>query len=230
MNIRPTTMQLLQLGTACLCLVSANCSTSPGNDDGMASLQTRHPNLVLRPAKLSGKLLIADAELQGGTHEHGRWTFGRCMGMTAFTVATLPFAVLLGMGGVENLFLVDESKDYPFTAKCSLRPFQDTRASLWANEIHYQKDSGGQITLARAKGLAHLDVTDRLGSYRCTADEIHYRATTQEIILRGRVTVSAAYAPGISDFGLSRLDLGRGILEYSSGEKPYSLRSSSRTQ
>lgn len=45
-----------------------------------------------------------------------------------------------------------ELEDYPFTAQCSMRPTQDTYASLWANEIHYQKSSGGQITLARAKG------------------------------------------------------------------------------
>lgn len=216
MNVRPTTMQLLRFGTACLCLASANCSTSPDNDDGMASLQTKHSNLVLRPAKLSSKLLITDAELQGGTHEHGRWTFGRCMGMTALTVATLPLTVLLGMGGV-GIFPFDELEDPPFTAQCSLRPFHDTHASLWANDIHYQKASGGQFILARAKGLAHLDVTDRLGSYRCTADEIHYRAATKEIILKGRVSVSAAYAPGISDFGLTRIDLSRCILEYSSG-------------
>jgi hypothetical protein len=196
----------------------------------MASLQTKRPNLVLRRAKLSSKLLIDDAELKGGTYEHGRWTFGRCMGIAAFSVATLPF-VLVTMGNIDIFpFGESELEDYPFNAQCSLRPTQDTHASLWANEIHYHKSSEGRITLARAKGLAHLDVTDRLGSYRCTADEIHYRATTKEVILRGRVTVSAVYAPGISDFGLSRLDLGRGILEYSSGEKPYSMRSILQTQ
>lgn len=113
----------------------------------------------------------------------------------------------------------------------TIMPSPDCQIKLSGAEIRYAPSKNGKdVQIARVRGNARIDVIDRFGSYYCRADEIHYRAATNEIILNGRASVSAAYAPGIHDFGLTRVDLTRGILEYSSGEKPDSLPSNPRTE
>lgn len=106
----------------------------------------------------------------------------------------------------------------------TISPSPDSQIKLTGAEIRYVPSKNGKdVQIARVRGNARIDVSDRFGSYYCRADEIHYRAATNEIILNGRASVSAAYAPGIHDYGLARVDLNRGILEYSSKEKPWHL-------
>ncbi|HBJ83032.1 MAG TPA: hypothetical protein DDZ88_03990 [Verrucomicrobiales bacterium] len=110
-------------------------------------------------------------------------------------------------------------------------PSPDCQIKLSGAEIRYVPlKNGKDVQIARVRGNARIDVIDRFGSYYCRADEIHYRAATNEIILNGRASVSAAHAPGIRDFGLTRVDLSRGILEYSSHEKTTPLHSNPRTE
>jgi hypothetical protein len=102
----------------------------------------------------------------------------------------------------------------------TISPSPDCQIKLSGAELRYVPAKNGKdVQIARVRGNARIDVIDRFGSYYCRADEIHYRAATNEIILNGRASVSAAYAPGIRDYGLARVDLSRGVLEYSSNEK-----------
>ncbi|HBJ83031.1 MAG TPA: hypothetical protein DDZ88_03985 [Verrucomicrobiales bacterium] len=229
MKHRQTTIQPLQAGAAFLCMTLVSCSTQPGNTGGTAPLKTKHPNLLLRPENVSSKLLISEADLQGGRRMHA--TMSR-VGKKALKTSEASAAVLVlpciplcfhlisdamvwALGGDPQIFwsaIEDPERHTLSDGSCP-------QIKLSGNEIRYRSAKTGHgIELARAVGDARIDVSDQHGSYYCRAEEIHYRAATKEIILKGRVSVSASYAPGISDFGLTRIDLARCILEYSSGE------------
>lgn len=145
-------------------------------------------------------------------------------------IGSVPFMAAAASGGVAwNPGLPDVVATTP-PAQYSPPQKNGVQIRLSGTEIRYREAPGGGITLARATGLARIDIKDRYGSYYCRADEIHYREATHEIILRGHVSVSASYAPGIHDFGLTRVDLSRCILEYSSEEKRQPQHAGSQTE
>jgi hypothetical protein len=209
--------------SACLVLALASCSSSESTRKAVAASQARHPLLNLHAKKVSQSLLISDAELQGGSRKTGRqehvspW---RVFTGTVLLAGSVPLMVAAARAGVAwtpgmpDVFVETPAAEYTPPQK------DGVQVRLSGTEIRYRKASGGGIILARASGFARIDVTDRFGSYYCRADEIHYRAATNEIILRGRASVSAVYAPGVRDYGLARVDLSRNTLQYSSGEQP----------
>jgi hypothetical protein len=215
------TTQLFRLGLSCVCLTLANCSNAPSHEQRIAALQTKHPNLLLRPAKLSSKLLIADAELQGGkrmriplAHAGGK------AARTARNLVGLPVAIYATLGSLlfEPQIVWLENSDGP-TLHTLTAESACARIKLCGREIRYRPAKAGRgIDLARAVGDARVEVSDRHGSYYCRANEIHYRSATEDIMLFGRVLVSAVHAPGVQEFGLTHINLNRCTLEYDSSQ------------
>lgn len=227
---------------AILILVLSSCSSSSGGREiGSNTSSNRHPDLLLQSGHVSPSRLITDAELvnsKGQSSQRERLSVIKTL--KAAIIATPEVTMNLAMTtGVILSGLPIDIPDWTFSenvpslsdlyTKPTLRskvcsPLLDTQVKLTGTEIRYVSSKNGRnVQIARARGSARVTVSDRFGSYYCRADEIHYRAATNEIILNGRASVSAAYAPGIHDYGLARVDLTRGILEYSSNEKPRHL-------
>ena len=214
--------------SAGLILTLVSCSGPQSHQHGFSAAETRHPNLSLYPGKVSHNLLISDAELKAGKIERGRAEHVSAVkvlkGAVIFT-GSLPFMIGAARAGIcwapdlPDVYVDDKPKRH-------VLPYaRGVQVKLTGMEIRYlPAKAGGGMELARVVGQARIDVTDAFGSYYCRADELHYRAATSEIILRGRVSVSSTYAPDIHDFGLTRIDLARCALEYTSkGQKQPSL-------
>jgi hypothetical protein len=219
---------------AILILVLSSCSSSRGSRDiGNNTSPTRHPTLLLQSSQVSPSRMISDAELVnaknlrtkkpslsvGATVESALIVTGTVV-VGSFLVAA---GIYSGFGPPEMHWPTNMPKLFkePSLRSCAITNATNCQIKLSGAEIRYVPSKKGKdLQIARVRGNARIDIIDRFGSYYCRADEIHYRATTNEIILNGRASVSAAYAPGIHDYGLARVDLNRGILEYSSKENP----------
>lgn len=218
------------LARACvvyLCLVLPCCSSRRTSGISSASVAIRHPDLGLLEDRVSKSLLITDAELEHGKYAHASPAPGRLAlnmasdtfrGATIFSVCMLYFAavVLSGGAGVSDVSLNLPPRNEGPPRLPKLVTGRSLQLKISGDEVRYarQKAVPG-VALARAVGNARIDVTDAHGHYYCCADEIHYRAQTNELILRGRVSVSAIYAPQIHEFGLVRVDLSRSVVHYS---------------
>lgn len=222
--------------SAGLILTLVSCSGPQSHSNVYCSAETRHPNLSLYPGKVSHNLLISDAELRGakigrGKQEH--LSFGKTMYAAILVTAgvTMVAGAIMSSpyGGMQSDLPwptnIPDIHENPTPFHRTLLRTKDAELKLSGMEIRYLPSKAGHgIGLARAVGQARMEVSDAFGSYYCRADEIHYRAATNEIILRGRVSVSSTYAPDIHDFGLTRIDLARCALEYTSkGQKQPSL-------
>lgn len=206
---------------ACFILTLPCCSTSPNRPSDQPS--SRHPNLPVKAANVSAFRLISEVELRGGRenpHDDGRWSAGGfAQTVVAVCANSITFIILLaGSGAVaadESWWLSPPGVVKGTLLKTHVTNDSSTELRFTGNEIRYlPAKTGTGVTLARIRGDALLKVIDRQGSYYCRADEIHYRAATQEVILRGQVSISAVYAPGIHDFGLTRLNLANSSVEY----------------
>lgn len=206
---------------ACFILALPGCSTSPNRPSEQPS--SRHPNLPVKAANVSAFRLISEVELRGGRenpHDDGRWSAGGfAQTVIAICVNSMTFPFFLAGAGVASANEVWWVSPAGFAKDTLLKTHVTNDAStelrFTGKEIRYlPAKTGTGVTLARIRGDARLKVIDRQGSYYCRADEIHYRAATQEVILRGQVSISAVYAPGIHDFGLTRLNLAHSSVEY----------------
>lgn len=218
----------LRAATAGLIFALMSCS---GPRNATSSSQNRHPYLSLHQAEVSRARLISDAELKGGKVARGRGehlSIGKTCQAAMLTTAGIVLvsaAIYASVYGATFSELpwpsnIPDTHDNEAPTHRTLQQTKDAKISITGMEIRYVPSKHGRdIELARAAGQARVDVTDKYGSYYCRADEVHYRKSTNEIILHGRASVSAAYAPGIRDFGLARIDLARCVLEYSSKEE-----------
>ena len=202
-----------------LILTLLSCSGLRSHPNVYSSAETRHPNLSLYPGRVSHNLLITDAQLQGGSRKTGKlehvspW---KVFTGTVILIGSVPIMAAAAYGGMAWApGLPDVIATTP-PAQYTPPQKNGVQVRLSGAEICYRKVPGGGITLARVRGEARIDVKDNFGSYYCRADEIHYRAASNEIILSGRVSVSSTYAPDIHDFGLTRIDLARCTLDYTS--------------
>lgn len=202
--------------TTGLILTLSSCS-APQNT---SAARTRHPDLYLLPGAVNRHLLISDAELKDGKVMRGsaeHVSAVKVLKTTMVIVGSIPLmmgAARVGIAWTPDLPDVhtdDRPKHY------LLPNARGVQLKITGMEIRYvpAKTRGG-MELARVVGQARVDVTDSLGSYYCRADEIHYRARTNELILWGRASVSSIYAPDVHDYGLTRIDLNRCVLEYTS--------------
>jgi hypothetical protein len=194
----------------------ANCSTHPSHGGGITLIQTKHPNLLLRPAKLSSKLLISDEELQGGCRMHITLAHaGEKAARAVRDLVGLPVAAYATVGSLlfEPQLVWPENDDGP--TRHVLTDGTCPHIKLYGSEIRYRSAKAGRdIELARAVGGARVEVSDQHGSYYCRANEIHYRAAAKEVILLGNPSISASHAPHIDQFGLVRIDLSQCTAEY----------------
>ena len=217
--------------TASLILALSSCSSS--RESHKLTSTTRHPALLLQSVRVSPFRMISDAELQNSKNlrtKNRSLSVARTLDAALITTGAVVIMSFLVAGGIyagvgppdmhwptnmPELFVE------PSLRSRTILPSPDCRIKLSGTEIRYVPSKNRKdVQIARVRGNARIDVINRFGSYYCRADEIHYRAATNEIILNGRASVSAAHAPGIRDYGLARVDLSRSILEYSSGERP----------
>ena len=212
--------------SAALIVTMTSCSAlSRKSNSRLTGAALNHPNLSLHPGSVSNDRLISAAELNGAKVGRGRRehiSAVKTLQFAAGTAMLLPFWPLFYIGAVYG---GDPADCLPLPEFDIYTPASPTEQTLLRDENYQMTISGMKISsvpsktgkgidLACAVGQARVDVTDAFGSYYCRADEIHYRRSTNEIILRGHVTVSASYAPGVEDFGLTRIDLARCTLEY----------------
>ncbi len=213
--------------SAALIVTMTSCSAlNRKSNSRLTGAALNHPNLSLHPGSVSNDRLISAAELEGAKVGCGRKEHISAIKTLQFAAGTaimMPFCA----GGflLTGAFCGDPSIWCLFPEFDIYTPASPTEQTLLRDGNYQITISGMKITsvpsktvkgidLARAVGQARVDVTDAFGSYYCRADEIHHRRSTNEIILRGHVTVSASYAPGVEDFGLTRIDLARCTLEY----------------
>lgn len=223
-----------QAVSASIALVLMSCSSPRGTSNSLST--GRHPNLLVQVSKVSPARLISDEELQNAKsvrRRHGRISVGKTIASTvmvtgAISVNTVLFAgVVLAAGrggGTPPDFIwptnMPKICDQPAIATRTVSSASGSQIKLSGSDLRYvPARRGNGVELARVRGGARVDVSDRLGSYYCRADEIHYRADTHEIILNGRASISAVYAPDVHDFGLTRVNLATSTVEYSSGKR-----------
>lgn len=237
MKPRHPSKKLQRSIAAILILVLSSCSSSRGRHDiGNNHSANRHPNLLLQSNQVSRSRMISDAELMNARHlrmKEPSLSVGSTVNSALIVTGTVALMSAITVGclyaGVPPPEMhwpsnMPELFKEPSLRSCPITNGPDCQIKLSGAEIRYVPSKHGRsVQIARVRGKARIDVSDRFGSYYCRADEIHYRAATNEIILNGRASASAAYAPGIHDYGLARIDLTRGILEYSSNEKPRHL-------
>jgi hypothetical protein len=222
---------------AILILVLSSCSSSSGRREiGSNTSSNRHPDLLLQSNQVSPSRMISENELVNAKNlrmKKPSLSVGETVNSALIVTGTMVVGSFLVAGGILSGFGPPEMHwptnmpklfKEPSLRSCTTTNGPDCRIKLSGAEIHYVPSKNGKsVQIARVRGNARIDVSDRFGSYYCRADEIHYRAATNEIILNGRASVSAAYAPGVHDYGLARVDLTHGILEYSSNQKPRHL-------
>ncbi len=218
--------------SAALIVAMTSCSAlSRKSKSRLTGAALNHPNLSLHPGSVNSDRLISAAELKGAKVGRGRKehiSAVKTLHFAAGTVIMMPIWTLafIGAGDPSNWWLFPEFDVYT--------PESPTEKTLLCDEKYQititgmkiscvSSKTGKGIDLASAVGQVRVDVTDAFGSYYCRADEIHYRRSTNEIILRGHVIVSASYAPGVEDFGLTRIDLARCSLEYTAKDGQQSL-------
>lgn len=224
----PTRLSRLAITTGIILSLAA-CSSPRGAPDALTASSTRHPDLNVQPGKVSSSRLISDAELRGGKSERRkreRLSVGKTLESAlivtgAVTIMTLAFvgSAYVGAPPPEMHWPTNLPgiSDQPTLKSRIVSASTHCQIKLTGSDIRYVPSRNGKdVEIARARGEARIDVSDRFGTYYCRADEIHYRAASNEIILRGRASVSSVYAPDIHDFGLTRVDLVHNVVEYSS--------------
>jgi hypothetical protein len=212
--------------SAALIVSMTSCSSLNGKSKSpLTRSAMNHPNLSLHPGSVSSNRLISATELKGAKIVRGRKmhiSAVKTLHAAAGTAMMMPIWTLAiigaGYGGDPTDWLSLPAIDiYTPESPTQQTLLRDGKSQIRISgmDVHYLPSKAGKgVDLARAVGQARVDVTDAFGSYYCRADEIHFRRSTNEIILSGHVTVSASYAPGVEDFGLTRIDLARCTLEY----------------
>ena len=144
--------------------------------------------------------LMTDSELREGKAVHDS---------AAKITGEVLKAVVAGLGRVP--IGGERTKRYSLT--CSESP----RVELFGSTIRYSFSvTGHGVEFARAEGGPVARIADEHGTYFCLADEIHYRAKSRELILKGDFLISTGPVIDEHKNSLIRIDLARCVAERSS--------------